>query len=78
MISLEQLEQEIEAIKARNQAVEKDKAWELSWMRRVCIFILTYIVVGYIFSFLLELPKPFLNSIVPALALCCPLYQLNF
>jgi len=67
MTSLEQLEQEVEAIKARNQAVEKDKAWELSIFRKAFIFLLTYIVVVLFFIFA-ELPKPFLNSIVPALA----------
>jgi len=77
MISLEQLEQEIEAIKARNQAVEKDKAWKLSWMRRVCIFILTYIVVVIFFLFA-ELPKPFLNSIVPALAFMLSTLSIKF
>lgn len=39
------LEEEIKHIKERNQRVEKDKAWETSWTRRICICILTYIVV---------------------------------
>ena len=32
-------------IKERNKRVELDKAWETSWTRKLCICILTYIVV---------------------------------
>lgn len=39
------LEKEIEQIKLRNKKVEKDKAWETSGIRKICIMILTYIVV---------------------------------
>ncbi len=77
MTSLEQLEQEIEKIKIRNQMVEKDKAWELSIFRRILIFILTYIVVVLFFIFS-ELPKPFLNSIVPAIAFILSTSTISF
>ena len=40
-----QIEKEIQNIKERNKKVEKDKAWETSLTRRICIMILTYIVV---------------------------------
>ena len=39
------LENEIVKIKERNKKVELDKAWETSWTRKMCIGILTYIVV---------------------------------
>ena len=39
------LEKEIKDIKERNKRVEKDKAWEVSWTKRICIMMLTYIVV---------------------------------
>ncbi len=61
------LEQEIELIKQRNKKVEADKAWETSWTRRIIVFALTYIVIVIFFIFA-ELPKPFINSLVPALA----------
>jgi polyferredoxin len=67
MASIEQLEKEINKIKQRNKRVEADKAWELSWARKFLIFILTYIVI-VIFFIMADLPKPFLNSLVPALA----------
>ena len=39
------LEEEIKKIQERNKRVELDKAWETSWTRKICICILTYIVV---------------------------------
>ena len=41
----EELREEIEKIKERNKRVELDKKWETSGLRRICICILTYIVV---------------------------------
>lgn len=67
MKKIEDLEKEIEKIKERNKRVEGDKAWENSWMRRFLIILLTYIVI-VIFFYFAELPKPFINSVVPALA----------
>jgi hypothetical protein len=61
------LKKEIELIKERNQRVELDKAWETSLARKIIIAILTYIVI-VIFFYFAGLPKPFVNSIVPALA----------
>ena len=61
------LKKEIEKIKERNKKVEADKAWETSWTRRALIVIMTYFVIVLFFYFA-ELPKPFVNSIVPSLA----------
>ena len=43
-MEINNLEKEIEKIKERNKKVELDKAWETSWIRRIGIMILTYIV----------------------------------
>ena len=67
MTTIELLEKEINKIKERNKRVEADKAWETSWARRLLVFLLTYIVI-VIFFIVADLPKPFLNSLVPALA----------
>jgi len=67
MPTLEQLNQEIEIIKERNKKVEAEKAWETSLIRKILIFTLTYFVIVLFFHFA-DLPHPFLNSIVPALA----------
>ncbi|MFH1589423.1 MAG: hypothetical protein ABIB43_02565 [archaeon] len=61
------VEKEINNIKIRNKKVELDKAWETSFTRKVIVFIFTYIVI-VIFFYFAGLPKPFINSIVPALA----------
>lgn len=63
MATLEQLENEINAIKERNQRVEGDKAWELSWSRKIVVAGLTYFFV-YLFFLLAKLPDPFFNSII--------------
>ncbi|MBU1199179.1 MAG: hypothetical protein KKF46_00550 [Nanoarchaeota archaeon] len=61
------IKKELQQIKTRNKRVEADKAWETSWARRMLITLLTYLVI-VIFFYVAGLPKPFLNSIVPALA----------
>ena len=61
------IEKEIEQIKQRNKRVEQDKAWETSWTRRICIMILTYIVV-IIYSYLIRRTnKIALSSLVPVI-----------
>ena len=66
-LSLEQLQAEIAEIRVRNERVEKDKAWETSWFRKILIAVLTYAVI-VIFFFFAELTEPFINAIVPAIA----------
>lgn len=61
------LEEEIKKIKERNKRVEKDKAWEISTTRRVCICILTYLVV-VIYSYLIKnVSNIWLSSLVPVI-----------
>ena len=61
------LEKEIEQIKQRNKKVELDKKWETSFTRRICICILTYIVV-VIYSYLIRyFDNIFLSSLVPVI-----------
>lgn len=61
------LQKEIKKIKERNVRVEKDKAWETSWVRRVFIAVSTYILV-VIFLFSIGAEKPFVTAIIPAIA----------
>ena len=66
-MELKELEEEIVKIKERNKKVELDKAWETSWTRRICIMILTYIVV-IIYSYVIkEFYNIFLSSLVPVI-----------
>ena len=71
------LEKEIKNIKSRNKKVESDKAWETSWTRRIIILALTYIVI-VIFFYSANIEKPFINSIVPALAFVLSTLTLPF
>jgi len=71
------LENEIEILKARNRRVELDKAWETSWIRRFLVAVLTYFVIVLFFYFA-DLPKPFVNSIVPAVAFLLSTVTLSF
>lgn len=67
MVENKELELEIEKIKERNRKVELDKAWETSFIRRVCICILTYIVV-VIYSFMInKVSNIWLSSLVPVI-----------
>ena len=62
---MKDFEKRIEAIEQRNKKVELDKAWETSWTRIIIIAILTYLTIVLFFYFA-QLPKPFINSIVPS------------
>ena len=66
-MELKELEEEIVKIKERNKKVELDKAWETSWTRKICIMVLTYIVV-IIYSYVIkEFDNIFLSSLVPVI-----------
>lgn len=65
-MTLENLQKEIDLLKARNKRVELDKAWETSWTRKLVILVLTYIVV-VIFFFVSGLGNEFVSAIVPTI-----------
>lgn len=64
---MENLEQRIQKIEERNKKVETDKAWETSWTRRILLTIFTYLAIG-VYLWTMEIPRPWLNAIVPAVA----------
>ena len=61
------VEEEIKKIQERNKRVEKDKEWETSWTRRICIMILTYIVVIAYSYIIRKYNEIFLSSLVPVI-----------
>lgn len=77
MSSIEELQLEINKIKERNQRVERDKAWETSWTRKIAILFLTYIAIAIFFSFA-KLPEPLINAIVPVIAFAVSTLTLSF
>ncbi|PIY71494.1 hypothetical protein COY88_00010 [Candidatus Roizmanbacteria bacterium CG_4_10_14_0_8_um_filter_35_28] len=66
MTSINDLEKEISAIKARNKKVEIDKAWETSLTRKIILIIFTYIAIG-LYLQTVQIDRPWLNAIVPTL-----------
>ncbi|MBI2334419.1 hypothetical protein HYU96_01325 [Candidatus Daviesbacteria bacterium] len=67
MTTIQDLELEINKIKERNIRVETEKSWETSLTRKIVISVLTYLVISLFFLFA-GISKPFVNSIVPAIA----------
>ena len=62
-----ELEKRIKDIEQRNKRVELDKTGETSKTRKICIMILTYIVV-VIYSYLIrKYSNIFLTSLVPVI-----------
>ena len=61
------LEDRIKQIEERNKRVELDKKWETSWTRKICIMVLTYIIV-IIYSYLVRnYDNILLSSLVPVI-----------
>ncbi len=76
-MELKDLEQTIEEIKERNKRVELDKKWETSTTRKVCIAILTYIVVIVYTSIISKTSNVFLSSLVPVIGFTLSTLSLN-
>ncbi|MFZ2150362.1 MAG: hypothetical protein WAV15_04360 [Minisyncoccia bacterium] len=62
---IQNLEKEVELIKNRNLKVESDKAWEISWTRKLFITIVTYVIAG-IWLVVIHDTFPWLKAFVPA------------
>ena len=73
-----ELSNEIEKIKQRNQRVELDKKWETCWTRRICICILTYIIVVTYSYIVQKYDNIFLSSLVPVIGFTLSTLSLKF
>ena len=76
-MNIKQLEKEIEKIKERNRKVEVDKAWETSYTRRILLVTFTYLAIGFYLQ-AINVPSPWLNAIVPAVAFMLSTLTLPF
>lgn len=74
---MKDLEKRVVAIEKRNKKVEADKAWETSWTRRICIMILTYIVVIAYSYVIRKSDNIFLSSLVPVIGFTLSTMSLN-
>lgn len=61
------MEERIIQIEERNKRVEEDKAWETSFVRRLCIAILTYFVVIVYNYTTSKINNIYLSSLVPVI-----------
>ena len=66
-MELKDLEKEIENIRERNKKVELNKSWETSSTRKICIMILTYIVVITYSYVIRKYDNILLSSLVPVI-----------
>lgn len=60
----EEIQKELAAIRDRNRRVEGDKAWEVSWTRRIFIAAVTYATAG-IWLMTINDTIPWLKAFVP-------------
>jgi len=74
---MDSLEERVAKIEARNRAVEADKAWEISWMRKILIALLTYIIVG-IFLQYIHVQDPWISALVPVIGFVLSTATMNF
>jgi len=63
---IDSISKRLAKIEQRNQRVEADKAWEVSWQRRILILALTYLLI-LLYFLIIEVEKPYLNAMVPTL-----------
>ena len=66
-MEVRELEERVIEITERNKRVELDKRWETSKTRKICIAVLTYIVVIIYTSITNKVSNVFLSSLVPVM-----------
>ena len=70
--------EEIEKIKKRNRRVELDKKWETCFTRRICICVLTYIIVVIYSIIVKNSDNVFLSSLVPVIGFTLSTLSLKY
>ena len=70
-------EERISTLEKRNQRVELDKAWEVSWARKLSILALTYAVVVCYLYFVVGI-DPWINALVPVMGYFLSTLSLSF
>ena len=71
------IEKEVKQIVDRNKRVESDKAWETSFARRIIVALMTYLMI-VLFLWIIKIPNPWLNALVPAIAFMLSTLSLPF
>lgn len=63
-MTTEEVQKKAEDIKERNRRVEGDKAWEVSWTRRIFIAAVTYATAGIWLTTISD-TNPWLKALIP-------------
>ena len=66
-MEIRDLEKNVEEILERNKRVELDKKWETCLTRKICIAVLTYVVVIIYSALISKTANVFLSSLVPVM-----------
>ncbi len=74
---MKKIEEEIKEIQKRNKRVELDKKWETSFTRKICICILTYIVVVTYTYLINKINNVWLSSLVPVIGFTLSTFSLT-
>ena len=77
-MELNELNEEINKIKERNKRVELDKKWETSWTIRICICILTYVIVATYSYLVRNYTNIFISSLVPVIGFTLSTLSLKY
>ncbi|MDA1337839.1 MAG: hypothetical protein O2871_00590 [bacterium] len=72
-----ELENRILKLEERNKRVEMDKDWEISWIRKSLLIIFTYLAIAFYLN-VIEVDRPWLNAIVPAVGFLLSTLTLPF
>ncbi len=71
------MNKELKAIIERNKRVEKDKAWETSFTRRLIIAIMTYLMI-VLFLWMIKVDYPWFVALVPTIGFILSTLSLPF
>lgn len=77
-MELKEIEERIIKIEERNKRVELDKSWETSWTRKICIMVLTYLVVITYSYVIRNFDNILLSSLVPVIGFTLSTLSLKF
>ncbi|HEX8965473.1 MAG TPA: hypothetical protein VF820_03530 [Patescibacteria group bacterium] len=71
------IEERITKLEQRNLRVETDKAWEISWTRKILIAIFTYLAIAFYLQYIVGI-NPWVNAIVPTVGFLLSTLTLPF
>ena len=77
VMEMQEIEKRLTAIEKRNQRVEMDKAWEISYFRRLLLVVFTYLSIS-LYMWAIGVNNPWLNAVIPSLGFLLSTLTLPF